>query len=59
MNFYELLKIVDQSIPGMEEQLGRPLTDVEKVDLVRGAITKWNEANPNNWIIIPAEWNKK
>jgi len=56
MNFYELLKITDKSIEKIEQDLGRPLNNPEKLALIKGAITKWNEANPDNWIVIPAEF---
>jgi len=56
MNIVEFLEIMDRSIPQMEEQLGRAMTNQEKVDLVKGCLAKWNEANPDNWLTIPADW---
>ena len=56
MNFYELLEITDKSIEKIEQDISRPLSSQEKVALIKGAITKWNEANPDNWLVIPAEF---
>ena len=56
MNFYELLKITDKSIEKIEQDIGRPLNNPEKLALIKGAITKWNMSNPDNWIVIPAEF---
>lgn len=58
MNFYELLKIVDKSIEKIEKDINRELDNQEKLALLKGAIAKWNEANPDNWIVIPAEFIK-
>lgn len=58
VNIQELMTIASESFPHMEEQLGREMTSKEKYDVVAGVINKWNEANPNNWIVIPAAYLK-
>ena len=46
------------SMPNIEKQMGRELTVDEKRTIIKGAIDKWNDQNPNNWLVIPAEFLK-
>ena len=57
MNIVEFLEIMSQSIPQMEAELGRPMSAQEKVQVVKGALAKWNLANPDNWLTLPADFN--
>jgi hypothetical protein len=45
-------------MPGIEENMGRELTVTEKRFIIKGAIDKWNTENPDNWLVIPAEFLK-
>jgi len=58
MNIKEFLDIMVQSLPKIEEDLGRPLYADEKIDILKGALAKWNESNPDNYLTLPAEFNK-
>lgn len=58
MNIVDFLEIMTQSIPKIEEDMGRPLFADEKIAILKGALQKWNEANPDNYLILPAEFNK-
>jgi len=58
MNIKEFMNIVMVSMPGIEENMGRELTVTEKRFIIKGAIDKWNAENPNNWLVIPAEFLK-
>lgn len=56
MNIKEFLEIMGASIPNIEKELGRELTKEETRQILKGAITKWNLQNPDNWLTIPAEF---
>ena len=58
MNIVEFLDILKASFPKMEQELGREMTLQEKAEIVKGAINKWTEHHPENWLVIPAEWNR-
>lgn len=55
MNIKEFLEIMGKSIPGIEADMGRQLTPEETRQIIRGAITKWNLTNPDEWLVVPAE----
>lgn len=57
MNIVEFLQIMSQSIPQMETELGRQMTAEEKVQVVKGALVKWNLTHPDNWLTLPADFN--
>ena len=59
MNIKEFMNIVMSSMPNIEENMGRELTVTEKRFIIKGAIDKWNTENPNNWLVIPAEFLKQ
>ena len=52
------MNIVMSSMPNIEKQMGRELTIDEKRSIIKGAIDKWNGENPDNWLVIPAEFLK-
>jgi len=56
MNIKEFLEIMGKSIPGIEAEMGRQLTPDETRQIIRGAITKWNLTNPDEWLVVPAEF---
>jgi hypothetical protein len=58
MNIKEFMNIVMASMPNIEKQMGRELTLDEKRSIIKGAIDKWNNENPDNWLVIPAEFLK-
>ena len=58
MNIKEFMNIVMASMPSIEKNMGRELTIDEKRSIIKGAIDKWNGENPNNWLVIPAEFLK-
>jgi len=58
MNIKEFMNIVMASMPNIETQMGRELTLEEKRNIIKGAIDKWNNENPDNWLVIPAEFLK-
>jgi hypothetical protein len=58
MNIKEFMNIVMSSMPNIEKNMGRELTVDEKRTIIKGAIDKWNAENPDNWLVIPAEFLK-
>jgi len=58
MNIKEFMNIVMESMPNIEKNMGRELSLEEKRNIIKGAIDKWNGENPNNWLVIPAEFLK-
>jgi hypothetical protein len=58
MNIKEFMNIVMASIPNIEKNMGRELALDEKRFIIKGAIDKWNAENPDNWLVIPAEFLK-
>lgn len=54
MDVAYMLDIVKAGIASIEKNLVRELTVPEKREILVGAVTKWNEANPDELIIIPA-----
>ena len=54
MDVAYMLEIVKAGIASIEKNLVRELTVPEKREILVGAVTKWNEANPDELIIIPA-----
>ena len=59
MNIKEFMNIVMASMPNIEKQVGRELSVEEKRLIIKGSINKWNAENPNNWLVIPAEFLKQ
>jgi hypothetical protein len=58
MNIKEFMNIVMASMPSIEKQMGRELSVEEKRLIIKGSINKWNTENPDNWLVIPAEFLK-
>jgi len=58
MNIRDFMNIVMESMPNIEKNMGRELSLDEKRSIIKGAIDKWNGENPNNWLVIPAEFLK-
>ena len=58
MNIRDFMNIVMESMPNIEKNMGRELSLEEKRTIIKGAIDKWNGENPNNWLVIPAEFLK-
>lgn len=58
MNIKEFMNIVMESMPNIEKNMGRELSVEEKRLIIKGSINKWNNENPNNWLVIPAEFLK-
>lgn len=58
MNIKEFMNIVMASMPNIENNMGRELSVEEKRFIIKGAIDKWNGQNPNEWLVIPAEFLK-
>ena len=58
MNIRDFMNIVMESMPNIEKNMGRELSLEEKRTIIKGAIDKWNDENPNNWLVIPAEFLK-
>ena len=58
MNIRDFMNIVMESMPNIEKNMGRELSLEEKRTIIKGAIDKWNDQNPNNWLVIPAEFLK-
>ena len=54
MDVAYMLDIVKAGIASIESNLVRGLTVPEKREILVGAVTKWNEANPEELIVIPA-----
>ena len=54
MDVAYLLEIVKAGIASIEKNLVRELTVPEKREILVGAVTRWNEANPEELIVIPA-----
>jgi ABC-type phosphate transport system substrate-binding protein len=54
MDVAYMLEIVKAGIASIENNLVRELTVPEKREILVGAVTKWNEANPKELIVIPA-----
>ena len=59
MNIKEFMNIVMASMPNIEKEVGRELSVDEKRSIIKGAIDKWNGENPDNWLVIPAEFLKQ
>lgn len=59
MNIKEFMNIVMASMPNIEKNMGRELALDEKRFIIKGAIDKWNTENPDNWLVIPAEFLKQ
>lgn len=49
-----MLDIVKAGIASIESNLVRELTTPEKREILIGAVSKWNNANPEELIVIPA-----
>lgn len=58
MNIKEFMNIVMASMPNIEKNMGRELSVEEKRLIIKGALDKWNTENPDNWLVIPAEFLK-
>ena len=58
MNIKEFMNIVMESMPNIEKQMGREMSVDEKRSIIKGALDKWNNENPYNWLVIPAEFLK-
>lgn len=54
MDVAYMLEIVKAGIASIEKNLVRELTVLEKREILVGAVTRWNEANPEELIVIPA-----
>jgi len=54
MDVAYMLEIVKAGIASIEKNLVRELTVLEKREILAGAVNKWNEANPEELIVIPA-----
>jgi hypothetical protein len=54
MDVAYMLEIVKAGISSIENNLVRELTVPEKREILVGAVSKWNEANPEELIVIPA-----
>lgn len=54
MDVAYMLEIVKAGIASIENNLVRELTVPEKREILVGAVTRWNEANPEELIVIPA-----
>lgn len=54
MDVAYMLEIVKAGIASIEKNLVRELTVPEKREILVGAVTRWNEANPEELIVIPA-----
>lgn len=49
-----LLETVKAGIASIEKGIERELTVPEKREILIGAVSKWNLANPDELIVIPA-----
>jgi hypothetical protein len=54
MDVAYMLDIVKAGIASIEKNLVRELTTPEKREILIGAVSKWNNANPEELIVIPA-----
>jgi hypothetical protein len=54
MDVAYMLDIVKAGIASIEKNLVRELTVPEKREILVGAVSKWNNANPEELIVIPA-----
>lgn len=54
MDVAYMLEIVKAGIASIEKNLVRELTVPEKREILVGAVSKWNNANPEELIVIPA-----
>ena len=54
MDVAYMLEIVKAGIASIENNLVRELTVPEKREILVGAVNKWNLANPEELIVIPA-----
>jgi len=54
MDVAYMLEIVKAGIASIEKNLVRELTVPEKREILVGAVSKWNQANPEELIVIPA-----
>lgn len=54
MDVAYMLEIVKAGIASIENNLVRELTVPEKREILVGAVNRWNEANPEELIVIPA-----
>lgn len=54
MDVAYMLEIVKAGIASIEKNLVRELTVPEKREILVGAVNRWNEANPEELIVIPA-----
>lgn len=54
MDVAYMLEIVKAGIASIEKGIERELTLPEKREILVGAVSKWNNANPEELIVIPA-----
>ena len=56
INIKDFMNIIMESIPKLEEAAGKEFSLEEKREVITGALAKWNAENPDNWLVIPAEF---